>query len=133
MVEQFGTEWAEQASALWPHLPPVPGANGVVSLAVAVAPRRETAIHWRYEDGQVVAGGVGAGGDPRLSLTIGAADAPELLSGAVEPSVAFMRGRLKTTGDGELLLAFLSATVGAGFDEWRRRVGSLAGPGLTHG
>ena len=129
MTDSFTSDWAEATGELWPYLPPAPGANGTVRLAVALAPRKEVAVHWRYEDGRVVAGGAGDDGEPVLSLSMAAADAGEVLSGWVEPSVAFMRGRLKATGDGGLLLAFLSSTNDDGFGEWRRRTGAVAAAG----
>lgn len=154
MADAFSAEWAAGAAELWPYLPPAPGAEGTVRLAVAVAPRREVAFQWRYRGGEAVAGAdtadgadkaggaagrvaaggaggaggaVGAVGQPEVTLTLAAADAADVLSGQVEPSVAFMRGRLKASGDGALLLAFLSSTTDAGFDEWRRRVAGLPG------
>lgn len=125
MAEAFSAEWGEAAGELWPYLPPAPGAEGTVSLAITTAPRREVAWHWNYRDGTVTAGGSGNGGEPKLALTLTAADAPDVLSGRVEPSVAFMRGRLKATGDGGLLLAFLASTITGGFQEWRRRAEAL--------
>lgn len=123
---EFGSPaWAEAAGELWPLLPPAGTEAGTVSLAVALAPRKEVAWHWRYEGGKTVAGGPGAG-DADLSLTLGAGDGAEVLSGRVEPSVAFMRGRLKASGSGGLLLAFLESTTSDGFGEWRRRIESLA-------
>jgi hypothetical protein len=44
----------------------------------------------------------------------------------VEPSVAYMRGRLKAAGDGALLLAFLESTAGDGREAWLERLRSLA-------
>ena len=94
-----------------------------MSLGVAVAPRRETAIHWRYQDGQVVEGGPGPNpGESSLSLTLALADAAEVFAGSVPPSVAFMRGRLKASGDGRLLLAFLRSTTEDGFEDWRAQL-----------
>ncbi|HMC40433.1 MAG TPA: SCP2 sterol-binding domain-containing protein, partial [Acidimicrobiales bacterium] len=116
-------EWAEEAGPAWSRLPPAPGAEGSVSLGVAVAPRRETAIHWRYQDGQVVEGGPGPNpGESSLSLTLALADAAEVFAGSVPPSVAFMRGRLKASGDGRLLLAFLRSTTEDGFEDWRAQL-----------
>jgi hypothetical protein len=125
MGERYTSEWAAAAADLWPELPEAPGAEGTVSLAVSSAPRREVGFHWRYVDGRAVEGGAGDGGSPELALTLGAADAPDLFSGRVEPSVAFMRGRLKASGDGRLLLAFLRSTTAEGFAGWRSRADSL--------
>ena len=54
--------------------------------------------HWSYRDGVPGDGGVGGVADADLALTITRADAGAVASGEVEPSVAFMRGRLKATG-----------------------------------
>lgn len=128
-------EWAAHAGEQWPALPPAPGASGVVTLVVSTGPRREVAFHWRYEEGTAVSGGPGPGSAPAapgsgsardaggdLVLTVSVADAGEILSAAVAPSVAFMRGRLKASGDGGLLLAFLASTEDPAFAGWLRRV-----------
>ena len=119
-------EWAAEAGEMWASLPVAPGAEGTVNLSVAVAPRKEASVHWRYEAGQVVAGGAGAADGAQLALTTTAADAAEVLAGRVEPSVAFMRGRLKASGEGALLLAFLASTASDGFEPWRSRVGAVS-------
>lgn len=126
MPEPGTSEWAAEAGELWPLLPPAGGADGTVTWSVAVAPRKEAAVHWRYESGRVVAGGAGAAPESTLTLTATAADATDVLSGRVEPSVAFMRGRLKASGEGELLLAFLASTATAGFEAWRTRASSVS-------
>jgi hypothetical protein len=130
LVVEFGTpEWAEAAAQLWSLLPPADGVNGTVSLAIAVAPRREVTFHWCYENGQVVSGAAGSVTDPEgpvLALTLSAADAADFLGGDLATSVSFMRGRLKASGDGRLLLGFLGSTESETFAEWRSRVGALA-------
>jgi hypothetical protein len=50
----------------------------------------------------------------------------EVVSGTVEPSVAFMRGRLKAAGHGGLLLGFLESTRSDAFQTWRRGMAGLA-------
>ena len=74
----------------------------------------------------MVAGGAGAADGAELALTAAAADAADVLAGRVEPSVAFMRGRLKASGEGGLLLAFLASTATDDFEEWRSRVGAVS-------
>lgn len=126
MPELGSPEWAAAAGELWAKLPPAPGATGTVSLGVSTAPRKEVTFHWAYQDGAVVSGGTGAG-EASASFTLGAADAPDVLSGAVSPSVAFMRGRLKASGDGGLIIDFLQSTLSPQFADWREAVARLAG------
>lgn len=127
MPDAAGPDWAAAAGELWSLLPEADGVDGTVSLAISTAPRKEVSFHWRYEAGRPVAGGPGGGEAPGLTLSLGVGDAAEVLSGRVEPSVAFMRGRLKASGEGKLLLAFLESTTAEGFDDWRRRLEAVAG------
>ncbi len=68
--------------------------------------------HWSYREGVPGDGGVGGGrrrrpgADDRSGPTPGRSP-----TGEMEPSVAFMRGRLKATGDGGLLLGLLASTA----------------------
>ncbi len=50
----------------------------------------------------------GCPGEPDLTLTLSPADAELIKEGRLSPSVAFMQGRLKTSGDNGLLLRVLA-------------------------
>jgi SCP-2 sterol transfer family len=119
-------EWAGEAAALADGLPPAPGLTGAFSLTISVGRRQEVGMRWSYKDGAPGGGGAGADADANVALTLSAADAMDIFGGAVEPSVAFMRGRLKASGDGALLLGFLSSTASKQYEKWRSRVGALA-------
>ena len=119
-------EWAEAAAPLTDLLPEVPGAGGTVSFAVSGGRRQEAGFSWGYENGKAAPGVAGIDASADLALLVAADDAIEVLRGDVEPSVAFMRGRLKASGDGQLLLGFLKSTTSREFDGWRRAVAALA-------
>ena len=102
----------QEIAALAGARPPVPGASGTVSLAITRRPRDAmSATTGAIATGVPGDGGVGGVADADLALTIASADAERSLSGEVEPSVAFMRGRLKATGGGALLLGLLASTA----------------------
>lgn len=130
-MDLLSEEWAAAAAGSVDRLPPVLGASGVVSLTVTGPARREVSVSWRYDDGTPVAvpGQVGSAGGSAdgvdLVFTITSADAAQVISGEVDPSVAFMRGRLKASGDGALLLGFLESTTSRAFDTWRASVASF--------
>jgi hypothetical protein len=122
----------KELAALAGSRPPVPGATGTVSVTIAGAPGGDAAYHWSYRDGTPGDGGIGPAAQADLALSIAAADAETVATGAVEPSVAYMRGRLKATGDGALLLGVLASTATGRYEEWRRqavRVLGAAPPG----
>lgn len=122
----MSAEWADAAGPLTELLPDVPGAVGSVSLAVSGGRRQEAGFHWSYDAGKAKPGAAGIDAAADLVLLLAAPDAIDVLKGDVEPSVAFMRGRLKASGDGGLLLGFLKSTVDPAFSDWRDRVRALA-------
>jgi hypothetical protein len=108
--------------------PPVPGISGTVSVSITIGRRDQVAYHWSYRDGVPGEGRVGAAPDAQLTLLASSDDAKTLMSGEVEPSVAYMRGRLKASGDGALLLAWLESTATDRYREWRSHAESVLGP-----
>jgi SCP-2 sterol transfer family len=56
-------------------------------------------------------------GEADLTLTIGTDEARLVKEGELDPSVAFMRGRLKSSGDNALLLRILAWTTTPAFTE----------------
>jgi putative sterol carrier protein len=57
----------------------------------------------------------GCDGEPDLALTLSPDDARSVRDGELAPSVAFMQGRLKTSGDNALLLRVLAWTATPAF------------------
>lgn len=125
MAEWLSEEWLKEMAALADSRPPLEHASGTVSLAITAGRGRDVGYHWEYRDGVPGGGGVGVGTDAKLALAIARDDAWTVLAGEVEPSVAFMRGRLKATGDGSLLLEFLQSTTTGGYREWLQRAQKL--------
>jgi hypothetical protein len=64
----------------------------------------------------------GALADAAVSLTLPYADAMAIVRGELQPSVAFMQGRMKTAGDPGVLLDVLAATARAPFRDALERV-----------
>lgn len=126
MADWLNDEWAASFAATTSGLPEIPGASATICLKFTGGVRKEIAVHWSYAAGVPSVGEIGPGSDADLELTLSAADTIDVLSGAVEPSVAFMRGRLKASGEGGLLLAFLESTTSKDFDAWREGAAALA-------
>jgi len=80
----------------------------LVQITVTCTAGGDVRFHRIYEDGHVVGGGPGPAKGPDVALTLPEVDARDVLEGRLDPSVAFMQGRLKTSGDNGLLLGLLS-------------------------
>lgn len=122
MPEWLSDEWLKELVASTGARPPVGGANGTISVAVTEGRGELVSYHWSYRDGVPADGGLGPAPDSDLNLTIGRADAEAVAKGDMEPSVAYMRGRLKATGNGGLLLGLLASTTTDAYRTWRQRV-----------
>jgi hypothetical protein len=74
----------------------------------------------------------GCDGEPDLTLGLSPDDARSVQQGQLAPSVAFMQGRLKTSGDNELLLRVLAWTATPAFQAslaaWAGGHGQLNSP-----
>jgi hypothetical protein len=99
-----------------------PGVTGSVGLVVTGTAAGDVKMRIRLVDGRPVEIGTEPGPDPELTLTVPAAEADAIRAGTLDPSVAFMRGRLKTVGDNALLLGVLAATADPGFGSWLTRL-----------
>jgi hypothetical protein len=122
MADWPNEEWAASLAAATDGLPDVSGRSGTVQVKFTGGTRKEISVHWSYQDGVPGIGTVGPVADADLEFTLAAPDASDVISGAVEPSVAFMRGRLKASGDGGLLLAFLQSATIEEFSTWRDQI-----------
>jgi hypothetical protein len=72
---------------------------------------------WRWASDGPEPGSLAPGcdGEPDLTLALSPDDARSVRDGELAPSVAFMQGRLKTTGDNGLLLRVLAWTATPAF------------------
>jgi hypothetical protein len=113
MAEWLTTAWVEESNGavdVWPFAadrrpPPV-----AVAVTVTGGPGGDATYlrHWWP-----------AGDEPerQLAVTLPAAEAWAILAGELSPSVAFMRGRLKTSGDPGAVLDALAASATPSFAE----------------
>jgi hypothetical protein len=109
-VEFLSEDWVALQRELSAALPARPGASARVQYTVTGAPGE--VVYWlAWEDGRVVDGGLGLDPAAEVMLITPRVLATELAAGRVEPSVAFMQGRMKTSGDQAALLRILAVTA----------------------
>lgn len=108
---------ARRAKKAPPSGGPAPAGGGPARGGPAPAEAGTAQWSWQWsggEPGPVVAG---CEGEPALTLTLSPADAGLVARGELAPSVAYMQGRLKTTGDNALLLELLRWTATPAFEQ----------------
>jgi hypothetical protein len=88
-----------------------PGGSGTVEIVVTGTDLpNDGKWYLRLDDGVVAEAGPGpSSGRSDVTLTVPIAEAVAMAEGELDPSVAFMRGRMKTAGDPGLVLDVLAA------------------------
>ena len=110
VAEFLSEEWI----ASWVGRGNAPGASGTVQIVVTGAPGGDGKWYFRLDDGVVAEAAAGTQAAPDLTLTVGYAEGAAMAAGELDPSVAFMRGRMKTAGDPGLVLDVLAGGAAAG-------------------
>jgi putative sterol carrier protein len=108
----LSSEWLDAVRTAAPSV-----GDASVECSVTGSPDGEVKL---YAKGTEI--GFGALSDADVTLTVPYADAVAIARGELEPSVAFMQGRMKTGGDPGKLLELLAATATASFRDGLERV-----------
>jgi hypothetical protein len=107
MVEFLSAEWLTAAR----DAVAAPALDVRLQVTVTGAPGGD--VIWHAVSANGVLAGLDAGPlpDAGVALTLSYADAVAMLRGELDPSVAYMQGRMKTAGDPGKLLDLLAATA----------------------
>jgi hypothetical protein len=131
-VPDTAEEWAEAVRAGFDGLDGPDALTGSVRVDVTGGPDGDLSMYADFDRGHLTGAGAGSGAGtgtgvgsgPAATLSLTAADAWAVLAGDLDPSVAFMQGRMKVTGDMGLVLDLLAL---AATDDFRARRQQLAG------
>ncbi len=117
------------------------GIDGVFDIVVTGRSGGDVTIRSVVRDGRWIAAGLGGPGravaaqppgdeldwssPAEVQWTVPDAEGSAILAGELDPTVAFMRGRLKTAGAPGVVLKVLAAAAGEAFAVWRDRLAAL--------
>ncbi len=100
--------WSAAVRAELVGLAAPPSLEGTLRVDVTGAPDGDRTAHARFGGGRLTDVGPGAGEGPDATVTLTFEDARAVLGGDLDPSVAFMQGRMKVAGDMGLVLDVLA-------------------------
>jgi hypothetical protein len=109
VTDRFSPGWCEAVTAALADLPVGPGGSGVVQLVVTGGDPDRVLLTWVVEDGRPVSVSVDSGAEPQVVVPVSWPIAEQLVTGEIDPAVAYMRGDLKPEGSSAAWFAFLSA------------------------
>jgi putative sterol carrier protein len=121
----LSTEWFDRALALASGRPERPGLSARIQQQITGGPEGDVSCYWVLEDGRPTSAAAGTVGPADLTVTMSWAEAAAIQAGSLDPSVAFMQGRMKVAGSMEVTLALLSATRSPECQDLCRRIGEL--------
>ena len=126
MTSRSPDEWAEVVRTGCADLAGAPTLVGTLQVDVAGTADGDRSAHAVFDAGSLVAVGEGPADGPDATVTLTAEDARSVLSGDLDPSVAFMQGRMKVAGAMGLVLDVLALATTDGARSVRARIAALA-------
>jgi putative sterol carrier protein len=100
--------------------------TGQVQVDITGSADGDVSVHAGFDGGHLTEAGPGPAEDPGATLTLTAADAADVLAGSLDPSVAFMQGRMKVTGDMSLVIDLLALAATDDAATRRQRIAALS-------
>ena len=125
MTAWLSPGWFDRVLELATASPARPGPSARVQEQITGGPDGDISCYWEFEDGHLSTAGVGVIDRADVTFTSSWSDAAAVHTGALDPSVAFMQGRMKVAGAMGVALALLPAARGADGQELRRQVAAL--------
>ncbi len=125
MSTWLSAEWFDQVLALAAALPERPGLSARIQEQITGGPAGDQSCYWGLVDGRPTTAAPGTVSDADVTLTLSWSDAAAVHTGALDPSVAFMQGRMKVAGSMAVTLALLPVARQPDRLEFRRQIAAI--------
>jgi hypothetical protein len=115
-------EWFDQVKDLAGTEARCPEVSGRIQTQMAGGPDGEVSSYWVLDGGVILDGAQGSVKSPDVTLTLSWKDGRAIWMGELDPSVAFMQGRLKVAGSMGIVLSLFPAWRAPRSDDLRQRI-----------
>lgn len=127
MTTWLSAEWFDRARPIWAEAPTTDALSGGVQCEISGGPDGGVSCYWVFEEGRLGRSGPGKLDGPLVTLTLGWDDAVSVQRGDLDPSVAFMQGRLKVSGSMAVMTALLARAHTPECRQRQRQVAEISG------
>lgn len=123
MPELLSEAWLDLQQRATAELPERPGATACIQYDLTGGPDGPATFHLVVEDGRIASAAGGAADEADFVLIMGWNDFVDSLRGDFDPTVGFMQGRVKVTGNIGRMLSVLPVTTSS---EWKAALATVA-------
>ena len=127
MTPRTPDEWAAAVRLEFADVAGPSTLAGTVGIEVTGGADGDRAVQAAFDGGRLTTVGPGPADGPDATVTVSGEDVRAVLDGDLDPSVAFMQGRMKVAGDMRLVLDLLALSATGTARTSRARVAALAG------
>lgn len=110
MAKYLSQEWLDEGRKLAESQPERPGASARMQYVVTGGPEGDIKYYWILEEGKLVDSRLGEIDDADFTLTLSYADSVAIQKGELDPTTAFMQGRIRVTGNMDELMLLMPLT-----------------------
>ena len=110
MAKYLSQEWLDEFRALAQDQPARPGATVRIQYRATGGPDGDVDYYWILEEGRILEAALGSIADADFSMTTAYDDAAAVQRGELDPTAAFMQGKMKVTGNMAKMMALLPIT-----------------------
>lgn len=110
MANYLSQEWLDEYRTLSQDQPTRPGASVTMQYHVTGGPDGDLDYYWVLDEGRIAEAQLGAHPSPEFTINLTSDDAAKVQQGELDPSAAFMQGKMKVTGNMAKLMSLLPLT-----------------------
>jgi putative sterol carrier protein len=123
MAGLLSAEWLALQQDETASLPERSGCTARIQYEVSGPPDGTIVFHTHLQDGRIVRNALGADDDADFTMLVPRKEFEAVVRGELDPTVGYMQGRIKVTGNIGRMLSVLPATTSA---EWSDAMARLA-------
>ena len=124
MPQYLSQEWLDEFVTLAADQPTRPGATVKIQYKVTGGPAGDIDYYWVVDEGKILEAKLGTIADADFAMTSAYEDQAKIQKGELEPTAAFMQGKMKVTGNMAKMMSLLPITNSP---EWKVLQDKVAG------